>query len=349
MKRMKKLATATTMIFVASLTFMSCTKEGPAGIPGKDGEDGINGQDGTAGCIECHDNSQALFAKTIQWEKSIHATGGNFERNTGDCATCHTSQGFLGYHVTGDYDPSAAGAAISNPNPPNCYTCHKVHDSYTPADWELTMTGQIAMHNTTQTPDFGTGSQCASCHQGREVNPFPVEGGEDITISNTRYGVHHGPQANVVKGTGLFEPGTGYSSHPHGTQITNTCVTCHMAEAFGTQAGGHTMYLGYDYHGSTVLNTAGCVGCHPNVEEYVVKTEELQNEVQEMLLELKAMLDEIGATNPGSDNSVAGTYSPEVAGAVLNYKALTEDRSLGVHNPTYVKKVLQNTMEAIQQ
>jgi hypothetical protein len=68
-----------------------------------------------------------------------------------------------------------------------------------------------------------------------------------------------------------------------------------------------------------------------------------------MLAELKTMLDEIGATNEGSDNSVAGTYPPEVAGAVLNYKALTEDRSLGVHNPSYVKKVLQNTMEALQQ
>jgi hypothetical protein len=57
----------------------------------------------------------------------------------------------------------------------------------------------------------------------------------------------------------------------------------------------------------------------------------------------------MGAMNEGSDNSVAGTYTPEVAGAVLNYKALSEDRSLGVHNPSYVKRVLQNTMEAIQQ
>jgi hypothetical protein len=351
MKRFQKLAMAITVIFMASLTFVSCTKEGPAGLPGadgKDGEDGINGQDGTAGCIECHDNSQGLFAKTLQWENSTHATGGNFERNTGDCATCHTSQGFLGYNVTGTYDPTADGAAISNPNPPNCYTCHKVHETYTPADWELTITGAVALHNSTQTPDYGTGSQCASCHQGRAVNPFPTVGGEDITITNTRYGVHHGPQANVVKGTGLFEPGTGYNNHPH-ANIENTCVTCHMAEAYGTQAGGHTMYLGYDYHGSTVLNTAGCVSCHPNVDEYVVKTEELQAEVEAMLLELKAMLDAMGAMNEGSDNSVAGTYTPEVAGAVLNYKALSEDRSLGVHNPSYVKRVLQNTMEAIQQ
>jgi nitrate/TMAO reductase-like tetraheme cytochrome c subunit len=343
--KIQKLTLATAVLFMASLSFVSCTKEGPAGIPGTNGEDGINGQDGTAGCITCHDNSQVLFAKTIQWENSIHATGGNFERNTGECATCHTSQGFIGFH-DGSYDPSAAGAAISNPNPPNCYTCHNVHATYTEADWALTITGTVAMFNTTQTPDFGKGSQCASCHQGREVSPFPAEGGEQITISDIRYGVHHGPQANVIKGTGLFEPGTGYVNDPHST-ITNTCVTCHMAEAYGTQAGGHTMYLGYDLHGTTELNTAGCVSCHPDIDAMLVNTGALQAEVAAMLAELKGKLDVMGAMNAGSDNSVAGTYPPEVAGAVLNYKAITEDRSLGVHNPSYVKILLQNTIDAL--
>lgn len=345
MMKIQKLTLAMAVLFMASLSFVSCTKEGPAGIPGSDGEDGVNGQDGTAGCITCHDNSQVLFAKTMQWENSTHATGGNFERNTGDCATCHTSQGFLGFH-DGSYDPTADGAAISNPNPPNCYTCHNVHETYTEADWALTMTGAVTMYNTTQTPDFGTGSQCASCHQGREVNPFPTVGGADITITNTRYGVHHGPQANVVKGTGLFEPGTGYSNGAH-SNIDNTCVTCHMAEAYGTQAGGHTMYLGYEYHGSTVLNTAGCVSCHNDIDAMLVSTEALQAEVAAMLVELKGKLDAMGAMNEGSDNSVAGTFAPEVAGAVLNYKAISEDRSLGVHNPSYVRRILQNTIDAL--
>ncbi|MBZ0243941.1 MAG: hypothetical protein K8F24_12040, partial [Bacteroidales bacterium] len=214
MMKIQKLTLAMAILFMASLSFVSCTKEGPAGIPGKNGEDGINGQDGTAGCITCHDNSQTLFAKTSQWESSIHATGGNFVRNTGDCATCHTSQGFLGFH-DGSYDPNADGAAVSNPNPPNCYTCHNVHETYTEADWTLTVSGPVTMHNTTQTPDFGAGSLCASCHQGREVTPFPVEGGDDITITGIRYGVHYGTQANVLKGTGLFEPGTGYVAGQH--------------------------------------------------------------------------------------------------------------------------------------
>ncbi len=333
---------------MAAFTFVSCTKEGPAGPAGKDGvdgENGINGVDGTATCVQCHDNSQTLFAKTNQWEHSTHATGGNFERNTGDCATCHTSQGFLGFH-NGTYDPTAEGAAISNPNPPNCYTCHNIHSTYTTDDWALTMSGPVTLYNTTETPDFGNGSMCANCHQGRPVEPFPAVGGADITITSSRYGVHHGPQANVVKGVGLFMPGTGYANSAH-SNISNTCVTCHMAEAYGTQAGGHTMYLGYDYHGTAELNTAGCATCHSDIDGMLAATEALQEEVAALLADLKTRLDELGATNPGSDNSVSGTFAPEVAGAVLNYKALTEDRSLGVHNPTYVKKVLNNTIAAL--
>ncbi len=79
----------------------------------------------------------------------------------------------------------------------------------------------------------------------------------------------------------------------------------------------------------------------------LVSTEALQAEVAAMLVELKGKLDAMGAMNEGSDNSVAGTFAPEVAGAVLNYKAISEDRSLGVHNPSYVRRILQNTIDAL--
>jgi len=348
MKSFNKLMMMLAIGAMASFTFVSCTKEGPAGPAGKDGvdgEDGINGQDGAATCVQCHDNTQTLFAKTIQWEKSTHAMGGNFERNTGDCATCHTSQGFLGYH-NGTYDPTAEGAAISNPNPPNCYTCHNIHSTYTPEDWTLTVSGPVTLYNVAETPDYGRGSVCASCHQGRPVEPFPAEGGADIAVTSSRYGVHHGPQANVVKGVGLFMPGTGYANSAH-SNIPNTCVTCHMAEAYGTQSGGHTMFMGYDYHGTLELNTAGCATCHSDIDGMLASTEALQEEVAALLADLKVRLDGLGATNEGSDNAVVGTFAPEVAGAVLNYKAITEDRSLGVHNPTYVKKLLNNTIAAL--
>ncbi len=343
---MKKLITllliAPALVFALIVT--SCTKEGPQGPKG---EDGIDGQDGVATCGQCHNNSQILTAAINQWEHSTHALGGNYERNYGECAVCHTSQGFLGFNVDGSYDPEAEGAAISNPNPPNCYTCHNIHNTYTGEDLAFTVVDAVALRNTDQTYDYGKANLCATCHQGHTVDPFPVEGGADIVVTSSRYGVHHGPQANTIAGMGLFEPGSGYNNHVH-AEVENSCVACHMAEPYGAQAGGHTMNIAYDYHGSVEVNLAGCMDCHSDEDALIENTEELQAEVQALLDELKLLLDEAGITAAGSDSSIPGTYSAEVAGACLNYKALVEDRSLGVHNPTYIKKVLNNSIAALQ-
>ena len=350
MKVLNRISWMLGLMLVASMTFMSCTKEGPAGLPGtdgkdgKDGEDGINGQDGTATCITCHDNTQSLSVRTLQWENSFHATGGAFNRNTGACAVCHTSQGYRGY-LAGTYDPLATGAKIDNPNPPNCYTCHDIHETYTPADLALTMSGAVALYNSTESFDFGKGSQCASCHQGRTISNFPVIGGPDLTITNTRYSVHHGPQANTITGIGLFNIGEGLSNSLHTTMVTDQCVTCHMAPGTGAESGGHTMWM---RNASNGLNTAGCITCHTDAAALAADVTALQTQVTDLLTELKAKLDAKGITAPGSDNSLSGTYPPVVAGALVNYRAISEDKSKGVHNPTYIVKLLQNSIAAIE-
>ncbi len=348
MKKLSFLRFMLAMLAMASVALVSCTKEGPAGpagtngVDGKDGEDGIDGVDGTATCIVCHDNSQMLEAKVTQWEESFHATGDAFARNTGECAICHTSQGFRG-NLDGTYDYTATGAIITNPNPPNCYTCHNIHSTYSTDDWGLTVSSAVALRNTETTFDFGKSNICASCHQGRTVTPFPVIGGADVTVTNTRYGVHHGPMANVFTGVGLFNYGT-VSNSLHTTMVTDACVTCHMANGYGAQSGGHAMYMRNE---SGTLNTAGCISCHTDATALVAEVTALQTEVADLLVQLKAKLDAAGCTAPGSDNSIAGTYSPLVGGALLDYKALTEDKSLGVHNPTYVKGLLTNLINAL--
>ncbi len=285
MKKANLIYLLSSMVFVAMMVVTSCTKEGPQGPAGKDGTNGTNGTNGTDGtttCVECHANDQALFARENQWSHSVHATGGNYERNTGECAICHTSQGFLG-NLDGSYDWTAAGAMISNPNPQNCYTCHQIHTTYTSADLALTVSGAVELRNTGgQTFDFGEGSLCASCHQGRTVDPFPTVGGDDIVVADSRYGIHHGPQANTLSGEGFFKVGTGYpAAHPHFASNANACVTCHMAEAYGTQAGGHTWNMTYMLHGAEDLNTAGCMvtGCHTDAGSVVDNFDALEVEV----------------------------------------------------------------------
>ena len=156
MKKLKLLSMFCSVAMVVSLIVISaCTKEGPAGPAGKDGtngEDGINGTDGTATCGVCHDNSEGVETKIAQWGKSKHAIGGtNFENGT-TCAPCHTSQGFKEVILT---DSTGVVASPMDPANINCYTCHKIHDTYAAADWELRKTTASPSWLAKNTFDFG--------------------------------------------------------------------------------------------------------------------------------------------------------------------------------------------------
>ncbi len=347
----KKITSYLMFVLILSVGLItSCTKVGPTGPAGKDGTNGTNGTngtDGTAGCIKCHDNSQIILAKSLQWEASFHATGGDFERNTKSCASCHTSQGFLETvenTPSGGERPDTTAATIEDPAPQNCYTCHEIHQTYTPADWTNTTTTPVKLWISGKTVDFGKGNLCANCHQPRVPNPLPVIGGDSITITSPYWGVHHGPQAGILGGTGGYEIGSGYSNSSHTTVVTNGCVTCHMAEPFGTQAGGHQMGMTYLYHGHEKINTAGCITCHPSGLD--AKIAATQTEVLDLLAQLKTLLVNHGAMS-ASGRIVTGKMSANVAGALLNYNMVEADGSEGVHNADYVKTLLNNSIQAL--
>ena len=146
-------------------------------------------------------------------------------------------------------------------------------------------------------------------------------------------------------GLGLFNVGEGLvASGPHNTMVTESCVTCHMAEGYGDQSGGHAMWMRNE---AGTMNTAGCVACHTNATDLKNSTIALQAEVTALLAELKEKLVAAGAINPTTESPVAGTYSQVVAGCLINFKAVSEDKSLGVHNPGYTKKLLENSIEAL--
>lgn len=42
-----------------------------------------------------------------------------------------------------------------------------------------------------------------------------------------------------------------------------------------------------------------------------------------------------------------GTWTTDLVAAVVNYNAIREDRSLGFHNPDYIRAILTNTAEAV--
>jgi nitrate reductase cytochrome c-type subunit len=355
MKMMRKISMMIAMIMVASLTFMSCTKEGPAGLPGKDGKDGadgtngVNGQDGTAGCIVCHDNNQVNFAVTQQWEMSKHATGGLYVRNSNNCAGCHTSQGFREMIASATPNANTAGT-IQNPVPPNCYTCHNIHSTYTPADWSLSTTANVTLRIKPEaTHDFGKGNLCATCHQPRIPSPMPVLGGPDVTITSANWGPHYGAQATIVSGKGGFEFGTGYTNSFHTAGVANSCVGCHGGDANGMNGGGHMFNLGYTTSsGADAVITATCTSCHTDATSLNALMALKKEELNTLLLQLRLRLKDIGIMDANTERVVPGTWTSAQAGAFINHNLVKYDHSNGVHNFPYAKKLLENSIAAIQ-
>ena len=373
---MKKLSSILLIIVAAlAFAFTACEgpqgPEGPQGLKGDTGDvgpQGPTGPAGTAGCIECHDNSQSITAVSAQWEASVHATGGTSERNDADCAICHTSQGFVEANAAGHFESTLGNkelaAAIDNPTQPNCYTCHDIHNTYTTDDWNLTKTDATnAWHSTDgstiTSTDIGAGNMCTGCHQARSVGTLDNwdDGGTStFTPPSPYWGLHHGTQYNIFAGEGLFEF-TGSATIPapggsHGATLSmvpataDGCVTCHMADAYGTQAGGHTWNFSYAYHGSSANNwPASCSECHTNTE-LDDATALIQADIETYLADLEAELLTAGVID-ADGHPVTSSQTQEHVAAFLNWQAVEEDRSLGMHNPGYTQAVLLNTLETV--
>ena len=208
-------------VVVPALIMSSCSKD-----------DNEPAKDATASCKECHNSTTKIFAAEIQWGNSVHATGGNFERNSADCAPCHTNEGFN--LVVEDQE---VPETVSNPTPVSCYTCHFIHTSYDASDLALKTTDAVTSVIDDATIDMGKGNLCAHCHQPRDISSsvspaLTATSTDDVTISSSRFGPHHGPQSALLAGNSAFAMGAGGTSHAHYTANADGCVTCHMADAF---------------------------------------------------------------------------------------------------------------------
>lgn len=321
----------------------SCTKIGPEGKPGLDG---IDGQDGAQSCVTCHNASEFLKARVDQYSYSGHATAANTDRVAGDCSMCHTSMGFRNFLANG------APGTITNPTPINCRTCHPIHESFSSDDFNLRTTSSVTLAVDGSAYNYGSSNLCANCHQGRAVSPYPVLGGDDVTITNARYGPHYGPQANMLTGTGPVKiPGSmQYANSAHSTLVTQGCITCHMSPATGVRAGGHQMNVKYTTaSGATAYQYTGCLasGCHATAAEVTSLINPKRTEIQDLLAQLKTRLQEKELLNASEQVPVPKTMSQLQAAAILNYKFIYGDHSYGAHNYPFTKALLVNTLESL--
>lgn len=333
-----RIAFFSTLFFVmlGSLIISSCTKEGPEGPPG------LDGADATETCQTCHDFTETIVAKIGQYENSAHAFGANINRNYEGCSQCHTSQGFRTLIEEGTM------SSVHEPTAINCRTCHPIHTTYTTDDYTLRTSDAVALNLSGENYDFSSSNLCVNCHQARPVSPLPSVGGEDVTITNARWGPHYAPQGNIFagKGKGGYEVAgsMAYNNSTHSTMISDGCVTCHMSTPVGYQAGGHQMNVSY---GNGSYNYSACGDCHSDVSSLATTMTNHREEIQGMLDTLKTLIVDQGLMNANGMFSVPITLTANQAGAVLNYKLVYYDHSYGAHNYPYVKALLTNSIEVL--
>jgi hypothetical protein len=300
---------------------------GPAGPVGPQGPAGVAPSAADLSCTQCHNNTNLISSKAEAWATSLHGSGTAFlaEGTEAGCAGCHSGNGFLA-DLTGSLTPDKS-VANANPTQQDCRTCHKIHTTYTSTDFALTTTASVAMYATNTTFDGGDGNLCVNCHQARRVIPAPAADGTIATTSH--FGPHHGPQSDMLLGTG-GTGGVAGTPSPHYTTVKDTCVGCHMGGA------------GPDASHSFAPNVATCVACHPGATDFNMNG--AQTALDAKIATLKAdlttagLLDNTGAT-------VAGNFPEAQVNALWNYLLVAvEDKSNGVHNMPYANSLMDASL-----
>jgi len=331
-------------------------------------------------CVSCHgsETTYAVLGSRAGYDTSGHKNLGNsYYANGGDCQKCHTSEGFIKYIDRGSIDTESF---IMHPSQIDCFTCHMPHES---DDFSLRTDLSLAL-TSGKVFDYGKGNLCAQCHQALGT-------GKDIVREMPAnkvmpyWGSHHGPQADMIVGAGAYEyKGKSYSSTIHSRIVQDGCITCHMTlpeGRYGLTAaiGGHSFNMAGEVHHSPALNTAGCLTCHQEVKQKVIRENGVRmavfdinadddfdqdgklETVQEEIIGLMAKLVNkegsgylqklpIPFYNENGDFVMTRHETQRTVtemAALFNYKFILEDRSIGFHNITYTIQILYDTIESL--
>jgi len=304
-------------------------------------------------CFVCHGDYDALIVSAQQeWRNSVHGSGANVDyTNRSSCPECHDHQGFLEFLATGEVNPP-----YENVTAIHCFTCHAPHTNGT---LELRVEDAYELMNGVDF-DHGEANLCANCHHSRFDVREIVDGWEQ---GSTRFPSHHGPQADLIEGTGGYEmDGYTYGQSTHKNAVVGACIGCHMSNPEvheGYNIGGHSWNMEDPETGYNLYET--CAECHDaagEAEDFDFRAatddtdydwdgelEGYQTEVEGLLDSLAVLLVAEGALNANHSPIEQVFDDANVAGAMHNYGMIEEDRSEGVHNFQYIVSLLQNSID----
>jgi len=211
----------------------------------------------------------------------------------------------------------------------------------------------------TSAGNYRAGNACMWCHKSRkDVTNYVLASTNSIT--STTWGPHEGPQTDIYSGKGAYEyiPKV-YKNSSH-TNFSTGCVQCHMPPvAANGNIGNHSFYP----------QVSACTNCHAGVTNFDVSGGQtlVKSELQTLRVKLNSLqlltrdginplTTELSDQDFASDGSMpaaatgaAGRPAVQgpIAGALYNYFLIARGSGFGVHNPTYVKQVLYDSIQAV--
>ncbi len=301
-------------------------------------------------CNQCHD-APTHHIKGTEWYSSAHAVTTRDPSGPGreGCVICHTSQGFID-RISGAATTNTVYGAIG------CQTCHEPHGQTTPTNnmhLVRTLASASLMDGTTVT-NAGMGTLCMDCHHARQNATNYVE----TATASSRFGPHHGPQADMLMGANGVTYGKNIPSSAHRDVVADTCVTCHMQTVDLTNsaflhAGGHTFKLAWEGSGTNgpVELTAACNQCHGQIASFDFKRQDYDGDgiVEGVQTEVKHLLDKLGTMLPPAGTAkatinITTNWTRSQLRAGYNYLFVQEDGSFGVHNLAYAVGLLKTSI-----
>ena len=317
---------------------------------------------GEGDCAQCHDEMTFHF-HVAEWNNSVHAVTTTIPAGNAECVGCHTAMGFVAM-MEGQEPTNLTYEAIT------CAACHEPHDVTVPNQLRaysglttnpvtlVVATNTVTLMDGTVVTNAGLGGLCMQCHHSRENATNYVL----TTAGSAHYGPHHGPQADMLEGTGGITYGNPIGSSPHKDCVPDTCVTCHMqpqtsASPAFTRAGGHTFEPACSASGTNpaVQLTAVCVQCHGSITTFNFPTvdydgdgvvEGVQTEVANLMLQLAVLLPPVGVAK--TNLTITTNWTQQQLEAAYNYLFVQSDGSYGVHNIAYTVDLLKGSIANLQ-
>ena len=338
--------------------------------------------DGSAGygCGLCHEGSR--HGAFEEWAESVHGTfaltefeddGTEVAGPPGEpnCVKCHNGQYYVAIQIRGDAAPTE-NLPIEDMVPGmhiTCATCHDPHNDQFEAQLRVDSTVPQIIPMGDVPVDGGKGNICISCHNGRRT----LTDRDNSMAGTTSRGFHGNSQGTMLFGIGAWEyPGYEYDKdHPHATWNADSCVTCHMYMRDYIDSDNPKLW-GHKFEPQFIT----CLGCHTNQDEasMVPYMEDFQADILALVVQYeeawpavwkKVNTEDppIPAGEPGywvltmrdadpSDGSGPPRDDPAVGNLYRqswwNYRYISTEVSLGVHNPTYAKVTLESAIGALE-